>query len=362
MKQLFIIICIAFVSITSYAQNSMQLLFIGDVMGHDGQIASAYNEETKKYEFDSCYVYISDILKAHDFAIANLEVTLNCAPYTGYPAFSSPSSLAGALVHNGVNCYVTANNHTADRGKRGVTKTIKALDSIGVMHTGTFASQKERDKKYPLILEKHGIKIALLNYTYGLNGNPIPEGTIINIIDSIQIKKDIQRAKSVGVDKIIVFVHWGLEYELEPNTEQIKLANYMKQVGADIIIGSHPHVVQRSEFNKTEQQFVVYSLGNFISNQRTQPRDGGNMIHIELQKNNDTVSITQAGYILTWVYTPTINNKKKFYVLPVSEYENKPEFFDNAHSFETMQSCVKTMRSVLRENINTPEIIYTPSK
>lgn len=341
-----------------YAQQTLQLLFVGDVMGHDTQIQSAYNDSLHIYNYDDCFQYISPLFNAHDFTIANLEVTLGCKPYSGYPAFSSPPELAVALYNSGVNCFVTANNHSADRGRRGVLQTIKSLDSIGIKHTGTFVNTKEREKKYPLIISKHGITVAILNYTYGLNGIPVPEGTVINIIDTIQIASDIKKAKKAGVDKTIVCIHWGTEYELSPNENQIQIAEAIFRAGAEIIIGSHPHVVQRAEFYKTEQRFVVYSLGNFISNQRTQPRDGGMMIHIELKKTNNKTIISDAKYIRTWVYCPTENGKLKFYVLPVQSYINKPDFFDTEHAYDTMKETMEQINPILQQNIDVRELNY----
>ncbi len=354
------VLFLIFLQVICYSQQKVSLLFMGDVMGHDGQLQAAYNPEKMIYEFDTCFSYISPIISSYDFAIANLEVTLNCIPYKGYPSFSSPASLASALVAHGVDCFVTANNHSADRGKTGVINTIKALDSIGVMHTGTFINVKERKKTYPLIFEKNGIRIALLNCTYGLNGLPVPEGTVINLIDTLQIKEDIARAKSVNADVIIMFIHWGVEYELQPNTEQINIADFLRNQGVHAVIGSHPHVVQRAEWYKSDNFFRVYSLGNFISNQRTQPRDGGMMIELEFEKQSNSVSITKAGYILTWVYTPTVNTRKQFYVLPVSVYENNPSFFDSEKSYSAMLDCMSIIRPVLQtHNIETPEVRYS---
>jgi len=351
-------------SISIYAQDTsrVSLLFIGDVMGHDRQLEAAYNASTKTYDFDSCFTYISPIFKQHDYAIANLEVTLNCKPFKGYPSFSAPPELASALINSGVNVIVTANNHTADRGYKGVINTIKTLDSLKVKHTGVFDSQEKRNKNYPLVLEKNGIKLGLLNYTYGLNGNEIPKGTIINILDTAIIRADLEIAKTQGYDKIIVFVHWGLEYQLAPNKEQVDMANFIFNNGADIIIGSHPHVIQKSIMEKknaihSKETFITYSLGNFISNQRTMPRAGGQMTHIELLKINGKTTIDTCGYILTWVYAPFIDGKKDFYVLPVSKYENNPSFFLQTGAFNLMQTCITQMREVLeKDNIGVTEI------
>ncbi|MBK8808993.1 MAG: CapA family protein [Bacteroidales bacterium] len=318
------------VNSVSAQSDTLRFLFVGDVMGHDSQINAAYNYKTGKYNYDTCFSYVSPIFKKHDFVVANLEVTLNCKPYSGYPAFSSPAELPAAMIKAGVNVFVTANNHSADRGYNGVVKTVKALDSLNVLHTGTFINTEDKKKNNPLILTKNGFSIALLNYTYGLNGIPIPSGTFINMLDTNTIKTDIDYCKNLNIDKIIAFVHWGNEYETAPNLSQKRVAGFFKRNGVEIVIGSHPHVVQPSYFENDitneNQSLVVYSLGNFISNQRTQPRDGGQMIQLTLVKNNGKIKIENVSNYLTWVHAPYFKEKKYFFVLPVAQFETNPDF------------------------------------
>ncbi len=350
----------AFLAVSSlYGQNTLSLLFVGDVMGHGAQIQSAYNAEKNSYEYDDCFTYVGPIFRDNGLTIANLEVTLNCPPYSGYPTFSSDAALPAALIRSGVDVLVTANNHSCDKGKKGVLRTIAALDSLGVMHTGTFESQERRNLLNPLLIEKNGFRLGLLNYTYGTNGIPIPEGTFVNMIDTAVIRQDLARARTMGLDKIIVFIHWGNEYEMDPSSRQTSLADFIFKAGADIIIGSHPHVVQRAEFRELQQQFIVYSLGNFISNQRTTPQDGGMMVRLLLKKENEHVNIKDAAYYLTWVYTPKLEGKKRFFVLPASRYEQDPGFFDNDSTMLTMKKCLDLNRSVLNaQNTGTREMVY----
>ena len=342
--------------------NKMSLLFIGDIMGHDEQIWSAENRETHTYSYDTVFTYVRPLISEAGISIANFEVTLAGPPYKGYPQFSSPAALAVACRNAGIDYLVTANNHAADRGKTGIAGTINRLDSIGISHTGTFLSRESKDALQPLMIRKNGFSIALLNYTYGTNGNAVPEPVIVNILDKESVTRDIEKAKSLNPDMLILFLHWGTEYDTVPTPEQSELAAFFFSKGIDLIIGSHPHVLQKmlwyregSAMNKA----VVYSLGNFISNQRKPKTDGGSMVKIELEKTGDIWKVSNAGFYLTWVYTPIIKYRKQFYILPCSEFENKPEFFANPADFIQMKKFIDDSRALLyKQNINIREYIY----
>lgn len=368
-----IIICLLFFHLVSSGQDdskkqskTLSLLFIGDVMGHETQINSAKNPDTGEYEYDPCFKYIKDEMSDADYTIANLEVTLGTLPYSGYPQFSSPSQLPIALRNAGVDCLLTANNHSADRRKKGIEKTIDILDSLNIPHTGTYKDTITRLRTHPMILEKNGIKVALMNYTYGTNGIPVSHPNYVNMLRREIIMVDLQKAKSLDPDKIIICFHWGNEYQSKPSEYQKSIYNFCISNGADIIIGSHPHVLQRIEHNivKTtgNENLVAYSLGNFISNQRTRKRDGGAMIRITLEKNLNECKIIEAGYYLTWVYNPYENGQKKFYILPVSKYENNSEFFRSKIYFDKMNVFKNDSRQLFQhQNINVGEYIFDPS-
>ena len=342
--------------------QELSLLFVGDIMGHQSQINSAFNENTGKYSYDSCFKYIAPVLSKADITIANLEVTLAGWPYEGYPRFSSPDELAVAMKNAGVDVMVTANNHSCDRGKQGLERTIRVLDSLEIKQTGTFIDSASRAKKYPLLIEKSGFRIALLNYTYATNGLPATWPNIVNLISKKTIIEDLKKAKSMKPDHIIVFMHWGLEYKQYPSKYQTDFYNLCKNNGADLIIGSHPHVVQKMEFHtdKENTHLVAYSLGNFVSNQRTSPRDGGAILQVNLLKKDSISHIKDAGYYLTWVYPPKINGRKKFYILPITKFERKPTFFDN-FSFNKMKSFAEGSRALFKaENKLVNEYKYNP--
>lgn len=342
--------------------SEFSLIFTGDIMQHDSQIKGAYNPDSKAYEYDSNFYYLKDILSSADYTIANLELTLGGTPYKGYPTFSSPDNLAVSLKNNGVDCLVTANNHSADRRKKGIVRTIDVLDSLDFPHTGTFKSQAARDSLYPMLIEKNGFRIALLNYTYGTNGIPVPSPTIVNLIDRNIMKLDLEKAKAMKPDKIITIIHWGWEYQSYPNPDQKSTANFLVNNGADIIIGMHPHVLQPMEnyYDTALQKDIVkvYSLGNFVSNQRKRKTDGGSILRIELQKTGDLVTIKEVGHLLTWVRTKVIDNRKFWYVLPASYFEQNSDALESSE-LTKMKLFIDDSRGLLsKSNINVPEYVW----
>lgn len=335
--------------------SRLSLLFVGDIMGHGAQIVSAYNDSTKAYDYSECFRYIKPIISKADLAFANLEVTLAGKPYKGYPQFSSPDQLAVAVKDAGFDVLVSANNHACDRRKGGIFRTIKLLDSLEITHTGSFKNLNQRNEKYPLIIEKNNIRLAILNYTYGTNGIPVPKPTIVNLLDSVIIRKDLIKAKSLQPDKIIVIVHWGIEYKNLPNTKQKKWYALFKNNGADIVIGSHPHVIQPMEWDKENDNFVVYSLGNFISNQRAMPKDGGLIVKLILEKIDTKTHLADASYQFSWVYRPKINGKYHFMILPAAEYETMPPFFQaDTTAYPKMKRFLDFERNLLK-NQNVDE-------
>ncbi|MEX1002313.1 MAG: CapA family protein [Crocinitomicaceae bacterium] len=350
---------------TDSTQQEMSLLFLGDIMGHGPQIKAAYDDDQKKYSYDKTFLYVRDIISEADYAIGNLEVTLAGPPYSGYPQFSSPDELAVACKEAGLDILVTSNNHSCDRGGKGIVRTIKVLDSLGIMHTGTFCDMEDREKHHPLFIENDCMSIAILNYTYGTNGLPYPEPTIVNLLNEELMKKDLEIAKSRNVDKIIVVTHWGSEYKLQPVQYQIDHGRFLFENGADIVIGSHPHVLEKMVWEKQKdsvrqkERLIVYSLGNFVSNQRKRYTDGGAMFKLTLQKEGEETFIKNCGYFLTWVYTPEEEGKRQYYVLPAAKYENKPDFFDTVESFNKMKSFLEDSRALFNaENVAVPEYVF----
>ena len=371
-KILFLFSLLASVSVQ--AQDDLQtldLLFVGDIMGHGPQIKSAYNAATKSYDYQPCFKYVKPIIEKADLAVGNLEVTLsNQGRYTGYPMFRSPDALAYALKNAGFDMLVTSNNHSNDNGAYGVTHTLDVLDKLNFYHTGTFRNQFEKDLFYPLLVYKNDFRIAFLNYTYGTNGMPTVAPTIVNEIDEELIKADILKASKFKPDAIIVVMHWGAEYQLNESETQYNLAKKMMEWGADLIIGAHPHVIQpikKISFvrNGIEKEgLCVFSMGNFISNQQQANTDGGLMVEIQLQKKKGTnkATVEQCQYIPVWRYRNRVNEKNPmgtYYTLPISAFEkqNVTDLFLTKDAEKKMQSFAKRMREHLEKHEGEERII-----
>ena len=335
------------------ATHELTLIFAGDIMQHMPQVEAAWNEDLGMYMYDSCFQYISPWLTEADLAIANLETTFDGKPYSGYPAFSSPDALAAGMLNAGIDIAGTANNHSCDRGRSGIERTISVLDSIGILHMGTYLNAETYTKSTPLIINTKGFRLAFLNYTYGTNGIPVPASNIVSLIEKEKMLAEIKAANDSMVDLTIVFIHWGEEYQRLPNAFQKDIANFLFTNGADIIIGSHPHVVQPMEWHQadsiTKETLVVWSLGNFVSNQRKRYTDGGTMFSITLQKESGKTSIKDAGYQLTWVYNPVQNHKKQYYILPAARYENDTILLDKQSQID-LKTFLTESRELLDAN------------
>jgi len=299
--------------------DSLSLLFLGDIMGHGTQIKAAYDSSSSSYNYNSVFEKISPLLKSADYTIGNLEVTLAGEPYKGYPRFSSPDALAVACKANGINVLVTSNNHSNDRKKEGVIRTLDILDSLQIYHTGTFRDSLERNSSNLLVLTKNSIRIGILNYTYATNDKSEINPAIINKIDTMLMQGDIAESKYDSLDKLIVVLHWGKEYKSLPNSFQKNVAKFLFKHEVDIIIGSHPHVIQPMAYfaatDSTNERFIAYSLGNFVSNQRKRGRDGGVLASIKLIKRGGKTIINSHGFILTWVHKSEVAGAPSFEVL-----------------------------------------------
>lgn len=296
-------------------QSELKLVFAGDIMGHDSQIASALATGEPGYDYKPCFQYLRPYLQEADLVIGNLEVTFAGEPYKGYPAFSSPDVLAADLKWAGFDILVNANNHALDRGQNGLVRTIEVLREQEIVQTGTFSDPESRASHYPLVVELKGIRIALLNYTYGTNGIRDRPPAIVNRIDRAQIREDLQKARSAEPDFILVTMHWGNEYQLSESQGQEELAKFLFEQGADAIIGSHPHVVQPIR-GEGSGDLVVYSLGNLISNQRKRYRDGG--ILLELVLSGERQEISSSAYLPVWVWKPVTKKGTRFTLVPAN--------------------------------------------
>ena len=332
--------------------QEISFLFMGDIMGHGPQIKSAWQENKKQYEYSEVFNPLEDIISSVDFAIGNLEVTLAGKPFKGYPQFSSPDELAVACKNSGMDVLVTANNHSCDRKNKGIVRTLDVLDSLKILHTGTFKDVKNREKNNLLVLSKEGIKVGLLNYTYGTNGLPFSDPVYVNLVDSVLIKKDVINAKNKDLDKLVVFVHWGYEYKDFPNSYQKKYNRFFQDLGVDVVIGSHPHVIQPMVYSKENKHefLTVFSLGNFVSNQRAERKDGGAMFRLSFQKTDNNILISKKEYIPVWVHKYMEKEKYHFQILPCARPIYNEKYFSNKEDFQKMKTFLDNTRAHLNTN------------
>ena len=301
----------------------LSLLVAGDLMQHDVQIRCALMPDST-YDYSSYFPWVKPEIERADVAIANLEVTLAGRPYKGYPQFSAPDEYLTAIQEAGFDILTTSNNHSCDRGLKGVVRTIQKCDEIGMPHFGTYVDSLAREAQYPFLLEKNGFRIAMLNFTYGTNEIPTPKPTHVNRTDTAQIAADILKAKAMHPDLIIAFPHWGIEYETLPRKSMVKLAQWLLDKGVDHVIGGHPHVIQpvelRTDSLTGDKHLVAYSLGNFVSDQAGFPKYGGMMLRVEFEKAgpHQPALVKDCGYTLTFVARPDWSKRKNHRIYPVN--------------------------------------------
>lgn len=343
--------------------TTFNLTAIGDVMCHNTQYMDAYNSETGEYDFSYVFDDIDYYIKNSSITVANLETTFAGEEkgYSNYPRFNTPDALAYNLKKLGVDVVSTAGNHSLDYGFDGLSRTIDTLNSADISHVGTYKTQEERDT----ILFKYvkGIKIAFLNYAYGTNGITIPSDKpyCINLIDKDLIKNDIENAKSQGADMIVASVHWGTEYSTTPNDKQNELADFLFQNGVNIILGTHPHVLQKMEKRTvtledgtTQDGFIIYSLGNFISDQNAKNTRTSIILDLQITKHtDDTITIDNVSYTPIYMYKDSLLSSKKMKLLDINKvislYEQGIDTSIGESMYTTLKGELDTISNILNQ-------------
>ncbi len=299
--------------------DSIHLFFVGDIMQHEAQIKGAWEQTGQEYNYMPCFQYIAPYWEKADYVIGNLETTLSNRNFSGYPQFCAPWHLARDLKRSGIDILTTNNNHSCDKGADGIRNTIYYLDSLNIKHTGTFNDSASWKIQHPLYFRQGPFKIALLSYTYGTNGISVTHGQVVSIIDTFHMAREIEKARLDSATNIIVCMHWGIEYETLPDTKQKRLAAFLHKCGADIVIGSHPHVVQPIEYHtegKDTTGVTIYSLGNFISNQSKRYTNGGIGLSLKLIRKQGKTHY-QMQYLSSYVYRPVESDGiRRYYVIP----------------------------------------------
>ena len=334
---------------------------IGDIMCHNTQYNDAYNSETGTYDFSYVFDNISLYTKTADICVGNLETTFagEDRGYSGYPTFNTPDSLAYELKDIGLDVLSTAGNHALDKGFDGLSRTIDVLNDADISHLGTYKTEEEQNKT--LIKYVKGIKIAFVNYTYGTNGIPIPSDKpfCVNLIDENLMKEQIDMAKEENPDIIIACMHWGNEYKTTPNSTQQELADFLFQNDVDIILGTHPHVLEPMEKRTvtledgtTKDGFVIYSLGNFISGQNAENTRDSIILNLDITKHVDgTITIDNYDYIPIYMYTDTTKSNQKMKLLDINKniasYEASAGTSISTSLYNTLKSELSKIQNIL---------------
>lgn len=339
---------------------------IGDIMCHNSQYKDAYVSSTGSYDFSYVFEDIKDYISTADIAIGNLETTFAGKErgYSNYPQFNTPEQLAYNLKDFGIDVLSTANNHSMDTYFSGLTSTINYLDDAGISHVGTNSTAEAQNQI--LVKEVNGIKIAFLSFTYGTNGIRIPtdKSFAVNLIDDELIESQISLAKEQEPDLICANMHWGIEYQTKQNKEQEKLANLLFTNGVDVILGSHPHVLQPMEKKSitledgsTKDCFVIYSLGNFMSGQTYPNTRNSIILNLKFTKNRETgkTTIDSASYVPIYMYKKPSGNIQRYKVLDIEKtlqnYENGIDTSIGKSMYTTLQTELNKIKNTIGNNI-----------
>ncbi|MCC5945065.1 MAG: CapA family protein [Bernardetiaceae bacterium] len=307
---------------TELKAQKISIAFVGDLMCHSPQFKYAQKADGT-YDFEPVYEPIKEFLSSADFAVGNLETILagKSTNYSGYPQFNTPNSYADALKAVGFDLIVTANNHSYDQGEAGLVRTLDELHKRKIPTEGTYRNQVARDSVH--VYTRNGIRFAILAYTQFSN-IPVPSEKRywLNHIDTILIKQDIQKARKLGAEIVILHVHWGSEYKQEPTAYQVDMGNQLMGLGPDIIIGGHPHALQPVKRFKTaegaslDSGLIAYSLGNFYSNQQWRYSDAGVILKLNIEKKGDKIRLLQSEALPTWVFKGSIGSERAYRILP----------------------------------------------
>ena len=366
------------------------ILTTGDLMMHMPTVRSGYSGG--QYDFSYIFSYIRNYVSAADYSVVNLETTLSGTDgkeYTGYPKFNSPDAVASAAAVSGFDLMLTGNNHCYDYGTAGLKRTLEVVRAAGLDTLGTYAT---KDEQHYLVREIGGIKVGMLNYTFAEIGSdpslPTVNGIATNVdaaglINSFdydqldlfysEIRNQIDGMRASGAEAIIMFIHWGDEYTTKVTNAQKEIAQKLCNLGVDIIAGSHPHVIQTMEMltsseDETHQTLVLYSMGNFLSNQRhdnisltTGQSEDSLLFSFTFVKYSDgTLVIEKATIQPTWVLIRGTGDGRTYHILPLDyDVEDWVTAFDltSTQAEEARKSYNRTMEIIGTDYKNIQQIL-----
>ena len=323
-----------------------KVFMVGDALIHSAVYEDA-RQSDGTYDFTSMLSSIKPISSKYDLAYYNQETILGGKDlgYSNYPRFNSPQEVGDAFVDAGFNLVSLATNHTMDKGEQGVLNSVSYWKTkSGVVSSGQWSSDEERNQSITTIHEVNNIKYAFISYTIWTNGLNTPTGKeyLNNLYSEEKAKADIEAVRD-KVDFVIVAMHWGTEYSFKVDAKQEEIANYLSSLGVDLIIGAHPHVIQTVEYINNKKTFVVYSLGNFISDQNDTDNFTGLAFEVTLKKHVDiddkvTNSVVEPKAELVYTTTTKVRGvNHNFKVVPYpnltdNELKNHLSYYDSYKS------------------------------
>lgn len=372
---------------------------VGDIMAHSTQLSAQYDKSGDTYDFTNNYLYVRDYISRADVALCNVETTFAGGKPSGYPAFNSPDSMADALKEAGFDVAITANNHMMDRGFDGMQRTLEVLRGAGLLTVG---SRKQGEPSWAL-LDVKGVKVGVVAYTYEttgvnakrtINGMALSEESkaLINSFsysmlteDLTQIKEDIDEVRAQGAQIVIAYLHWGEEYQRTPNDWQQLIAARVAGYGADVIFASHPHVLQPvgylyvtpqgevsyeesagSEQENGEEVLlrkvpVFYSMGNFISNQRSETLNNryteqGMLAGVILSWDQEAQKIREISMevLPTWVERYYADGKQNYYIIPLDNAMNSNETLTLSGHLDRARQALWDVRELIGDEYMSP--------
>jgi poly-gamma-glutamate synthesis protein (capsule biosynthesis protein) len=327
-------------------EQRVRAVFVGDIMVHEQQLnaakttAGSGKNRIVSWDFRPQFERAAFLFSGADLVVGNLETTLSgpARGYTGYPAFKSPDELMDGIALLSPDLLALANNHIFDGGGAGALRTMQVLEERGIRHTGIVAVPEGGSglRPSPLLLEKDGVRWGFVNYTYGTNNPRIPRGLGISIISEDLISQDLTLLEAMDPDVLIALFHWGQEYRFVPTRQQRAIVDLCLSRGVDLIVGAHPHVLQPVEIlpKKGGVALAAFSLGNFVSGQRTLPRERAAVLAVEFVRSHATgkLSLDRVMAAPTWVSYYAQGNRRRLFTLyagdegriPASLYRDIP--------------------------------------
>ena len=359
--------------------STVSILCVGDIMAHRPQYESAYDSATGTYNFDSNYVYVKDYIQAADLALCNVETVFADKPPCGYPLFNAPDELATAIKNAGFDVAITSNNHMLDQGSAGVERSIQVLQAAGLKTVGSNLTEEEPDY---IIVDVNNVKVGIVGYTYettgssttaSINGNPIPADSLNKICsfnpnvwqtDITEIEDNVTAARNAGADIIVCYFHWGEEYHSQPLEYQVNMANEMiADAGVDVIFASHPHVLEPATVVWSEEHQknvpVFYSMGNFVSNQRSESLGAGKrntedgmiaQVDFNITRTDGEITrieMAKATALPTWVNRYKSGGKWAYDIIPLdNNYGQNQSLTVSGNTYRADQSIVDSLNVI----------------